>query len=64
MMLPAFKGVDAVAAVEGFQQPARLRAGRRNQRSKKYRNIFRRRVHRHPPVEATPVATGRPRPAT
>jgi hypothetical protein len=39
MMLPAFKGVDAVAAVEGLCNPRGWFIDD-HQRSKKYRNIF------------------------
>ena len=62
MMLPAFKGVDAVAAVEGLCNPRGFVLIDEYQRSKKYRNIFSAGVCvAIPPVEATPVATGAPK---
>jgi sulfide:quinone oxidoreductase len=62
MMLPAFKGVDAVAAVEGLCNPRGFVLIDEYQRSKKYRNIFSAGVCvAIPPVEVTPVATGAPK---
>ncbi len=62
MMLPAFKGVDPVAAVEGLCNPRGFVLIDEFQRSKKYRNIFSAGVCvAIPPVEATPVATGAPK---
>lgn len=62
MMLPAFKGVDAVAAVEGLCNPRGFVLIDEHQRSKKYRNIFSAGVCvAIPPVEVTPVATGAPK---
>ncbi len=62
MMLPAFKGVDAVAAVEGLCNPRGFVLIDEFQRSRKYRNIFSAGVCvAIPPVEATPVATGAPK---
>ena len=62
MMLPAFKGVDAVAAVEGLCNPRGFVLIDEYQRSKKYRNIYAAGVCvAIPPVEATPVATGAPK---
>ncbi|MBN9367791.1 MAG: NAD(P)/FAD-dependent oxidoreductase [Comamonadaceae bacterium] len=62
MMLPAFKGVDAVAAVEGLCNPRGFVLIDENQRSKKYRNIFSAGVCvAIPPVEVTPVPTGAPK---
>ncbi len=62
MMLPAFKGVDPVAAVEGLCNPRGFVLIDEYQRSKKYRNIFSAGVCvAIPPVEATPVATGAPK---
>lgn len=62
MMLPAFKGVDAVAAVEGLCNPRGFVLVDDNQRSRKYRNIFAAGVCiAIPPVEATPVPTGAPK---
>jgi len=62
MMLPAFKGVDAVAAVEGLCNPRGFVIVDENQRSKKYRNIYSAGVCiAIPPVEVTPVPTGAPK---
>jgi sulfide:quinone oxidoreductase len=62
MMLPAFKGVDAVAAVEGLCNPRGFVLIDEYQRSKKYRNIFAAGVCvAIPPVEVTPVPTGAPK---
>jgi sulfide:quinone oxidoreductase len=62
MMLPAFKGVEAVAAVEGLCNPRGFVLVDENQRSKKYRNIFSAGVCiAIPPVEVTPVPTGAPK---
>ena len=62
MMLPAFRGVDAVAAVEGLCNPRGFVLVDDHQRSKKYRNIFAAGVCiAIPPVEATPVPTGAPK---
>jgi sulfide:quinone oxidoreductase len=62
MMLPAFKGVDPVAAVEGLCNPRGFVLIDENQRSKKYRNIYAAGVCvAIPPVEVTPVPTGAPK---
>jgi len=62
MMLPAFKGVDPVAAVEGLCNPRGFVLIDDHQRSRKYRNIFAAGVCvAIPPVETTPVATGAPK---
>ncbi|WP_136418325.1 FAD-dependent oxidoreductase [Herbaspirillum sp. ST 5-3] len=62
MMLPAFRGVDAVAGVEGLCNPRGFVLVDEYQRSKKYRNIFAAGVCiAIPPVEATPVPTGAPK---
>jgi sulfide:quinone oxidoreductase len=62
MMLPAFKGVDPVAAVEGLCNPRGFVIVDEHQRSKKYRNIFAAGVCiAIPPVEVTPVPTGAPK---
>ncbi|CUB07941.1 NAD(P)/FAD-dependent oxidoreductase [Tepidiphilus thermophilus] len=62
MMIPAFKGVDAVAAVDGLCNPRGFVLIDEYQRSKKYRNIFAAGVCvAIPPVEVTPVATGAPK---
>jgi sulfide:quinone oxidoreductase len=62
MMLPAFKGVDAVASVEGLCNPRGFVKVDEHQRSTKYPNIFSAGVCiAIPPVEQTPVATGAPK---
>lgn len=62
MMLPSFKGVDAVAQVEGLCNPRGFVLIDEHQRSKKFKNIFSAGVCvAIPPVEATPVATGTPK---
>ncbi len=62
MMLPAFKGVDAVAAVEGLCNPRGFVIVDEHQRSRKYPNIFAAGVCiAIPPVEVTPVPTGAPK---
>ena len=62
MLLPAFKGVDAVAAVAGLCKPRGFVVVDRHQRSPKYRKIFSAGVCvAIPPVEATPVPTGAPK---
>lgn len=62
MMLPAFKGVDPVAAVEGLCNPRGFVLIDEHQRSKKYHNIFAAGVCvAIPPVEVTPVPTGAPK---
>jgi sulfide:quinone oxidoreductase len=62
MVLPAFKGVDAVAAVDGLCNPRGFVLVDRHQRSTKYPKIFAAGVCvAIPPVEATPVPTGAPK---
>lgn len=62
MFLPAFKGVDAVANVEGLCNPRGFVLIDEHQRSPKYRNIFATGVCvAIPPVEVTPVPTGAPK---
>jgi sulfide:quinone oxidoreductase len=62
MMLPAFKGVDAVAAVPELCNPRGFVLIDEHQRSKKHRNIFSAGVCvAIPPVEVTPVPTGAPK---
>jgi sulfide:quinone oxidoreductase len=62
MMLPAFKGVDAVAAVPNLCNPRGFVLIDEFQRSKAYRNIFSAGVCvAIPPVETTPVPTGAPK---
>ncbi|MCU7852517.1 MAG: NAD(P)/FAD-dependent oxidoreductase [Candidatus Thiodiazotropha sp. (ex Monitilora ramsayi)] len=62
MMLPAFKGVDAVANVEGLCNPRGFVFVDDHQRNPKYPNIFGAGVCiAIPPVEATAVPTGAPK---
>lgn len=62
MVLPAFKGVDAVAAVPGLCNPRGFVLIDEHQRSKKYANIYSAGVCvAIPPVEVTPVPTGAPK---
>lgn len=62
MMLPAFKGIDPVAAVEGLCNPRGFVLIDEHQRSKKYHNIYAAGVCiAIPPVEVTPVPTGAPK---
>ena len=62
MMLPGFKGVEPVAAVEGLTNPRGFVIVDEHQRSTKYSNIFSAGVCiAIPPVEATPVPTGAPK---
>jgi sulfide:quinone oxidoreductase len=62
MMLPAFKGIDAVFGIEGLTNPRGMISIDANQRNPKYRNIFAVGVCvAIPPVEATPVPTGAPK---
>jgi sulfide:quinone oxidoreductase len=62
MLLPAFKGVDAVARVEGLCNPRGFVLVDEHQRSPKYRNIYAAGVCvAIPPIEKTPVPTGAPK---
>jgi len=62
MMLPAFKGVDAVFGVEGLVNPRGFVIVDEFQRNPKYKNIYSVGVCvAIPPVEATPVPTGTPK---
>ena len=62
MMLPAFKGVDAVANVEGLCNPRGFVIVDEYQRNPKYQNIYAAGVCiAIPPVETTPVPTGAPK---
>ncbi len=62
MVLPAFTGVDAVAAVPQLCNPRGFVLIDSHQRSKKYHNIFSAGVCvAIPPVEKTPVPTGAPK---
>lgn len=62
MMLPAFKGVDAVFGIEGLVNPRGFILIDPFQRNPKYNNIYAIGVCvAIPPVEATPVPTGAPK---
>lgn len=62
MMLPAFRGVDAVAKVEGLCNPRGFVIVDDFQRSPRYPNIYAAGVCiAIPPVDATPVPTGAPK---
>ena len=62
MMLPAFKGVDAVARVEGLCNPRGFVIIDDKQRNPTYPSIFSAGVCvAIPPVEVTPVPTGAPK---
>lgn len=62
MMLPAFKGVDAVSSVKGLCNPRGFVMIDEFQRNPTYKNIYSSGVCvAIPPVEATPVPTGAPK---
>jgi sulfide:quinone oxidoreductase len=62
MVIPAFKGVDAVAQVPGLCNPRGFVIVDEHQRSPKYPNVWSAGVCiAIPPVEATPVPTGAPK---
>lgn len=62
MMLPSFRGVDAVAAVEGLVNPKGFVNIDDYQRNPKFQNIYSAGVCvAIPPVEDTPVPTGAPK---
>ncbi len=62
MILPAFRGVDAVAAVPDLGNPRGFVLIDEHQRSRKYPQIYSAGVCvAIPPVEATPVGTGAPK---
>lgn len=62
MMLPAFKGVDAVFGIEGVTNPRGFILIDEFQRNPKYKNLYSVGVCvAIPPVEATPVPTGAPK---
>jgi sulfide:quinone oxidoreductase len=62
MMLPAFKGVDPVAEVEGLCNPRGFVLIDDKQRNPKYPNIYSAGVCvAIPPVEQTPIPTGTPK---
>jgi len=62
MMLPAFKGIDAVFGVEGLANPRGFITIDPYQRNPKFQNVFSVGVCvAIPPVETTPVPTGTPK---
>lgn len=62
MMLPAFKGVDAVFGIEGLTNPRGFVLIDQYQRNPKFQNIYSVGVCvAIPPVEVTPVPTGTPK---
>jgi sulfide:quinone oxidoreductase len=62
MILPAFKGVDAVFGIEGLTNPRGFILIDEHQRNPKFKNIFSAGVCvAIPPVEVTPVPTGAPK---
>ncbi|MBP6219573.1 MAG: NAD(P)/FAD-dependent oxidoreductase [Limnohabitans sp.] len=62
MMLPAFKGVDAVFGIEGLTNPRGFIIIDEHQRNPKFTNIFSVGVCvAIPPVEATPIPVGTPK---
>ncbi|WP_434130516.1 NAD(P)/FAD-dependent oxidoreductase [Methylocaldum sp. GT1BB] len=62
MMIPAFKGVDAVAGIEGLVNPRGFVLIDEYQRNPTFKNIYSVGVCvAIPPVEATPVPTGSPK---
>jgi sulfide:quinone oxidoreductase len=62
MMLPAFKGVDAVAEVDGLCNPRGFVIVDEHHRNPTYKNIYSAGVCiAIPPIEATPVPTGTPK---
>ncbi len=62
MMLPAFKGVDAVFGIDGLTNPRGFILVDEFQRNPKHRNVYAVGVGvAIPPVEQTPVPTGAPK---
>ncbi|MCP5279227.1 MAG: NAD(P)/FAD-dependent oxidoreductase [Thiobacillus sp.] len=62
MMLPAFKGIDAVFGIEGLTNPRGFIVADPYQRNPKFSNVYSVGVCvAIPPVEATPVPTGTPK---
>ena len=62
MMLPAFKGVDAVFGIDGLSNPRGFILIDAHQRNPTFKNVFGVGVCvAIPPVEATPVPTGTPK---
>jgi sulfide:quinone oxidoreductase len=62
MVMPAFKGIEALMGLEGLVNPRGFVLIDKNQRNPKYKNVFGVGVCvAIPPVEATPVPTGVPK---
>jgi sulfide:quinone oxidoreductase len=62
MLLPAFKGIDAVFGIEGLTNPRGFILVDKHQRNPKFQNIYAVGVCiAIPPVEATPVPVGAPK---
>jgi len=62
MMLPAFKGIDAVFGIEGLTNPRGFITVDQHQRNATFKNVFSVGVCVFiPPVEATPVPCGTPK---
>ena len=62
MMLPAFKGIDAVFGIEGLTNPRGFILIDQHQRNPKFKNIYSVGVCvAIPPVEVTPIPTGAPK---
>ncbi|MDJ0747878.1 MAG: FAD/NAD(P)-binding oxidoreductase [Woeseiaceae bacterium] len=62
MILPAFRGVDAISGIDGLTNPRDFVLIDEQQRNPNYRNIFAVGVCvAIPPVSATPVGTGAPK---
>lgn len=62
MMLPAFKGIDAVFGIEGLTNPRGFITIDEYQRNPKYKNIYAVGVCvAIPPVESTPIPVGAPK---
>jgi sulfide:quinone oxidoreductase len=62
MMMPAFRGIKAVAGIEGLVNPRGFVLVDKHQRNPKFRNVFSVGVCiAIPPAEATPVPTGVPK---
>jgi sulfide:quinone oxidoreductase len=62
MILPAFRGVKAIAGIEGLCNPRDFIIVDKHQRNSKYQNIFAVGVCiAIPPVEVTPIPTGCPK---
>ncbi|MDD3884146.1 MAG: FAD/NAD(P)-binding oxidoreductase [Gallionella sp.] len=62
MMLPAFKGVDAVAGIEGLTNPRGFVIVDKHQRNPTFKNVFAVGVCvAIPPVEPTPIPVGTPK---